>query len=169
AHYLKTDFLTITESLGADAVSFGGTKNGLLFGEIVLLYNEQAKRKFKYIRKQNMQLPSKMRFLSAQFEIFLKEPGLWREVAAHGHDVALYLANGLRDVPEIQVTQKVEANSVFAKIPKEWVKPLRDKFFFYIWDEIEFEARLMISFDLTKKHVDQFLSLIHKIRKDNNN
>lgn len=164
AHYLKTDLKSLTETIDADAISFGGTKNGLLFGEIVLLYNDLAKKKFKYIRKQSMQLPSKMRFLSAQFEELLKEPGLWREIASHGHNLALYLKMRLEDIPEIRITQNVEANSVFAKLPKSWIKPLREKFFFYVWDEKELVVRLMISFDITKNDIDNFVLLINDVK-----
>lgn len=164
AHYLKKELIDLTGHLGVDAVSFGGTKNGLLFGEIVILYNEQAKKKFKYIRKQNMQLPSKMRFLSESFREFLKPPGLWREIAEHGHAMARYLAEGLSEFPEVQITQKVEANSVFVRIPKDWFKPLRQEFFFYVWDEFAFEMRWMISFDVTQKDIDQFLNVMRKLR-----
>lgn len=164
AHYLRTDLLTLTEKLGVDAVSFGGTKNGLLFGEIALIYNADAQKHFRYIRKQNMQLPSKMRFLSTQFYELLNEPhALWREIAHHGHEVALYLENGLKQFTKVHITQKVQANSVFVKIPRSWLKPLREEFFFYVWDEAEFEIRLMISFDVTKKDIDRFLDVMQKM------
>jgi threonine aldolase len=165
AHFLKCSLRDITEGLGADAVSFGGTKNGLLFGEIALLYNDSAKKKFKYIRKQNMQLPSKMRFLAGQFQEFLREPGLYREVAEHGHAMAKYLAAGLKEFPEVKITQKVEANALFVQIPKDWFKPLRDAFFFYVWDEHEFVMRWMISFDVTKNDIDAFLNLMRKLSR----
>lgn len=166
AHYLQTDLLTLTEKLEVDAVSFGGTKNGLLFGEIALIYNHDAQKHFRYIRKQNMQLPSKMRFLSSQFYEFLNEPNaLWREIAKHGHEIALYLETGLKEFTEVTITQTVQSNSVFVKIPRSWFKPLREEFFFYVWDENEFELRLMISFDVTKKDIDRFLNVMQKIKQ----
>lgn len=165
AHHLNVELRAFTEELGADAVSFGGTKNGLLFGELALLCNSDAQKKFKYIRKQNMQLPSKMRFLAVQFHEFLQPPGLWKEVASHGHEMARYLEHGLKEFPEVVVTQKVEANSVFVKIPRKWFKPLREEFFFYVWDESAFEMRWMISFDVTKKDIDRFLGLMRKLKE----
>jgi threonine aldolase len=177
AHYLGVELIELTQNLGADAVSFGGTKNGLLFGEIVLIYNELAKNKFKYIRKQNMQLPSKMKFISCQFLEFLKSPDplntktknslpLWKEISQHGHSLATYLAEGLKEIPEITITQKVQANSVFVKVPRNWIKPLKDAFFFYVWDEETFELRWMISYDFTKDDIDQFLNNIRKLSKE---
>ncbi len=166
AHYLQADLRAITEGLGADAVSFGGTKNGLLFGEVVLLYHQQHAAKFKYIRKQGLQLPSKQRFLAAQFCALLDGPGLWREIASSGHRLAVYLAESLKEFSEVKVTQQVNANSVFAIFPKSWIKPLRESFFFYVWDEKTFEVRLMISYDITQKDIDQFLSLLRKLKNE---
>jgi len=167
AHYLKLNLIDITEKLGADAVSFGGTKNGLLFGEISLIYNSSAQKKFKYIRKQNMQLPSKMRFLSAQFMALLQDPQpLWSDIAEHGHKMARYMAEGLKSFQEVTITQPVQANSVFVKIPRHWFKPLREQFFFYVWDEREFEMRWMFSFDITEKDVDRILKLMRMLKED---
>ncbi len=167
AHYLKTDLCALTEGLGADAVSFGGTKNGLLFGEIALIYNKEAQKHFKFIRKQHMQLSSKMRFLAAQFEtLLLGKAPLWQEIAEHGHKMALYLADGLNEFAgHVTITQKVQANSVFVKIPRPWFKTLRKEFFFYVWDETQFEMRWMISYDISKKDIDRFLALMRKLKE----
>jgi threonine aldolase len=164
AAYLGVSLKTITEDLGVDAVSVGGTKNGLLFGELVLLYDKSANEKFKYLRKQNMQLPSKMRFVSAQFHTLFGERQLWREIANHGIQMAKRLEVGLKHIPEVVITQKVEANSVFVKVPRPWVKELREKFFFYIWDESTFELRWMVSFDVTERKIDEFLELVKSLR-----
>ncbi len=138
---------------GVDALSFGGTKNGMLFGEAVVLFGDHPE--FKFIRKQTLQLPSKMRFLAAQFlELFGTD--LHTDIARNGVELAKYLESKLLTVPELRITQKVQANSVFVEIPQKWVKPLREKFFFYIWNETTFEARLMLSFDSTKEHIDAF-------------
>lgn len=183
AHYLGVELIELTQNLGADAVSFGGTKNGLLFGEIVLIYNEQAKNKFKYIRKQNMQLPSKMRFISCQFSEFFRASTenlqqnqasntlvigvpLWREIAQHCHSLSIYLAEGLKEFSQVSITQMVQANSVFVKVPRTWIKPLKDAFFFYVWDEETFELRWMISYDFTKSDIDQFLTIIRMLSKE---
>lgn len=164
ANYLKCDLYEITGKLGADAVSFGGTKNGLMFGEAVVVYSQRAKEKLKYLRKQYMQLPSKTRFIAAQFDALLSDDDLWREITSHTHRLALRLRDGLLTIPEVAITQDVQANSVFAKIPKNWVKHLREHYFFYVWDEKTFEVRLMMSFDSTAEHVDDFIKLISELR-----
>ena len=105
-----------------------------------------------------------MRFISNQF-LALLDNHLWREIADHGHQLALYLKDQVQDIPEIQVTQPVEANAVFAKIPRKWIKALRKKFFFYIFNEQTFEARWMMSYDSTKEDIDQFIQEIYKIRE----
>lgn len=159
AHFLNCTLKDLTENIGVDAVSFGGTKNGLLFGEIVLLYNAEAAQQMKFVRKQCMQLPSKMRFLAAQFEaLLLGEKPLYQTISREAHELARRLEAGLREIPEVTITQKVEANSVFARLPKSWVKPLRQKYFFYIWDEKTFEARLMISHSVTADLIDGFIA-----------
>jgi len=160
---LNCDFRTITQDLGVDAISFGGTKNGLVFGEACLLFNEKGKHRFKYRRKQMMQLPSKQRLIAAQFLRLLTD-NLWQDIAQHGHSQALYLRKRLGEIPEIHITQPTQANSVFAEIPKPWVKKLKDHTFFYVWDESTFECRLMISFDVTKEMIDAFIDQIKTLR-----
>ena len=165
ANYLKCELIDIAQY--ADAISFGGTKNGLLMGEAVLLFHPLAKKNFKFLRKQCMQLPSKMRFISTQFqELFSPErTPLWKTIAYHGHQLAIYLSQKIEEFPEITVTQKVQSNAVFAKIPKEWHKSLRENFFFYVWDEITWEVRWMLSFDSTKDNIDQFIEHIRLTKK----
>ena len=152
---------------GCDALSFGGTKNGLLFGEAVVLFNPRAKEDFKYIRKQCMQLPSKMRFISGQFAALLRrnEDGecLWESIARTGHEKARYLAEKIQNLSEVEITQKVEANSVFAIVPKSWIKPLKKHSFFYVWDEKKWEVRWMMSFDTSFESIDAFVSKIKQL------
>ena len=131
AHALNCSLHDLTGGLEIDALSLGGTKNGLLFGEAVVIYNSTASASTKFYRKQMMQLPSKMRFLSSQFnELINKE--LWREITTHGYDLAKYLGAQLEGFSEISITQKIQANSVFARLPRQWVKPLRENVFFYV-------------------------------------
>ena len=130
-YYLNCSFYDLAEGLGVDAISFGGTKNGLLFGELCLLFNKKAKENFKFIRKQHLQLPSKQRFISAQFLELLGESHIWKQVAESSHAMALYLKSQIEEkVKSVKITQKVEANSVFALIPQKWVKELRKTSFF---------------------------------------
>jgi threonine aldolase len=162
AHTLKVGFQKLTTDLGVDAVSFGGTKNGFLMGEAVLFLNPVLAENFKYIRKQSAQLPSKTRFIAAQFERYLTGE-LWAQIAAHACDMAERLYQGLKEFPQIEITSLRQSNAVFAKIPKEWVKTLREHSFFYVWDEKTFECRLMTSWDTLGSDIDGFLSQIRKL------
>ncbi len=182
AQYLGCELIDLAEKSGVDAVSFGGTKNGLLFGEAVLVFNKKLAQDMKYIRKQFMQLPSKHRFVAAQFKTLLssgavgnddtgrkdanKTP-LWKKITRHCHKMAIELEAGLRDIPGLQVTQKVQANSVFIRFPKEWTSALREKYFFYIWNEKTWEARLMISYDIQPHHIQDFIASVKKLSQKN--
>jgi len=134
----------------------------MMLGESVIFFNRELSRHFKYIRKQGMQLGSKMRFLSAQFLAWF-ENDLWLKNARHANEMAQYLAEKVRRVPQIQITQKVQANGVFAIVPKKYIPRLQKEFFFYVWDENTSEVRWMTSFDTTKQDVDQFVRLIRKV------
>lgn len=152
---LKKSFKELTTDLGVDLVSFGGTKNGLMMGEAVVFLNPALYRDCKYYRKQLGQLPSKTRFISAQFVEYLSQD-LWREIALHSCQMAEALYQKVKDLPGVEVTQPRESNAVFAKIPQAWVKPLRERFFFYVWDEHSFECRWMTSWDTELGDVEAF-------------
>jgi len=159
---LNVTFKQLTKETGVDLVSFGGTKNGMMFGEAVIFCNTQYSQNFQYIRKQGMQLASKMRFISAQFEAFLSND-LWLCNARHANAMAQLLAKKLRRIPQIKITQKVQANAVFVKIPPSLISPLRKHYFFHIFDEQYSVARLMCSFNTTKKDVVDLAQTIQKI------
>lgn len=159
---LNLNFKEFTRDLGVDILSFGGTKNGLLFGEAVIFFNKELSKNFKFFRKQAMQLASKMRFISAQFEAFFTND-LWKENATQSNKMAKYLSSKLADIKEINITQKVEINGVFATMPKELALELQEKYPFYFWDEEISEVRFMMSFDNTTKEIDEFVNLIKDI------
>lgn len=152
-------FADITWKVGIDALSFGGTKNGLMFGEAVIFFNRQLAQKMPFIRKQTAQLHSKMRFISAQFTAYLKDE-LWRANAQHANRMAAILAEKTSKISCVKLTQKVQVNSVFATIPKKLIKSLQEKSFFYVWNEEKSEVRWMTSFDTTEKDIDNFVELI---------
>lgn len=151
----------ITADVGVDVLSFGGAKNGMMYGEAVVFFNKQLASDFKYIRKQGMHLPSKMRYISAQFEALLSGD-LWRRSAAHANRMAQLLASELEKVPKIQLTQPVQANGVFATVPPQYVPLLQKKYFFYVWNEEISEIRLMTSFDTTEDDIREFVRLVRK-------
>lgn len=154
----------ITGDAGVDVLSFGGTKNGLMFGEAVVFFRPELARDFKFRRKQAMQLPSKTRFIAAQFEAWLGTD-LWRRTAEHANRMAARLADGLAVRDFVRVTQARQANAVFARIPKSWVARLKEKYFFYVWNERSFECRLMTTFDTTADAVDDFLRALDELHE----
>jgi threonine aldolase len=156
---LGVSLKAITADAGVDLLSFGATKNGAVGAEAVVFFREEPARKFKFIRKQGMQLPSKMRFVAAQFEALLTDD-LWRRSAEHANAMARRLANGVRGVPGITITQPVEANAVFAILPPERIAQLQEKFFFYVWDEQKHEVRWMTAWDTTEEDVDGFVGAL---------
>jgi threonine aldolase len=159
---LKLKLKEITKDVGVDVLSFGGAKNGMMYGEAVVFFDKALARDFKYTRKQGTHLPSKMRYISAQFEALLSG-NLWRENAAHANRMAQLLAAELGKNPQIRITQKVEANGVFAVLPKKYIAKLQKSYFFYVWNEAMSEVRFMTSFDTTEDDVKDFVSLISKM------
>jgi threonine aldolase len=158
---LGCGFKDFTVGAGVDVLSFGGTKNGLMFAESVIFFNTELAKDFKYIRKQGMQLTSKMRFISAQFIAYL-ENDLWKRNATHSNMMAQKLYNAVKDISQVKVTQKVQSNGVFAIIPKEIIPALKEEFFFYDWNENIGEVRWMCSFDTTE---DDILRFVEKLKK----
>lgn len=161
---LNKSFKEITFDLGVDVLSFGGTKNGMMFGEAVIFRDSKLSRDFAFVRKQGMQLASKMRFISAQFEEILSND-LWLKNAQHSNKMAKTLADEVKKIPKIKITQKVEANGVFAIVPKQYVPNLQKEYFFYVWNEQTSEVRWMCSFDTTEEDIKNFVALLNKIVK----
>ncbi len=142
---------------GVDVLSFGGTKNGMLFGEAVVFLRDGLGADFRFVRKQCAQLASKMRFIAAQF-IALFGGDLWLENARHANEMARLLAEGMAAVPGVAITQPVEANEVFAILPREAIEPLAKEFGFYVWDERAGEVRWVASWDTTPEDVAAFVA-----------
>lgn len=160
AAYLGCSLKEMTTDVGVDVLCLGGTKNGLMLGDAVVFLNNSLGKEFKYIRKQNLQLAGKMRFVSQPFSVWLSD-NIWLKYAKKVNELAKYLEQELTSkIPNIEITQKVQSNAVFVKIPQSAIKEIRKKFFFYVWDETTFECRLMLSFDNTKDDVDGFVSLL---------
>jgi threonine aldolase len=161
---LRLPLRAITKDAGVDVLSFGGAKNGMMYGEAIVFFDKALARDFKYTRKQGAHLPSKMRFISAQFEALFSN-NLWLRNAEHANRMAAVLARELGTIPQITITQPVEANGVFAIVPKKSLAQLRKQYFFYVWDEATSEVRLMTSFDTTEDDIADFVALVKKIVK----
>lgn len=159
---LKKSFRTFTRDAGVDVLSFGGTKNGMMFGEAIIFFKPHLAEQFKYIRKQGMQLHSKMRFIAAQFEALLSND-LWSRNAGHTNAMAQALGSQLAQLPGITLTQQIQANGVFALFPTAITPKLQEEFPFYVWNEQTNEVRLMCSWDTTQKEIDQFVARVKEL------
>jgi threonine aldolase len=145
----------LVSDLGVDVLSLGGTKNGMVLGEAVVFLDPSLAAGAKYLRKQTLQLASKGRFLAAQF-IAMFEGDLWRRNATHANAMAARLAGAIASIPGVTVTQAVQANGVFAVLPREAADTVRTRWPFYTWNEVAGEERLMCSWDTTAEEVDAF-------------
>jgi threonine aldolase len=167
---LGVELRAITTDAGVDAMSFGGTKNGTILAEAVVILNPRlatggdlsVTENLGFIRKQYMQLSSKMRFSSAQF-IALLTDDLWRENASHANAMAQRLAAAVADVPGLTIERPVEANGVFATIPAHTIPILQQHTPFYVWDEAASEVRWLCSWDTTEQEIDDFASTVRSV------
>ncbi|MGE5132137.1 MAG: threonine aldolase family protein [Gemmatimonadota bacterium] len=145
-----------------DVLSFGGTKNGALGAEAVVVMNEKLIPAVPYHRKQQMQLASKMRYLAAQF-LALLEDDLWLRSARHANAMARRLADGVGQIPGVTLSQPVDSNAVFAALDAAWVAELQREWHFHVWDEGESVVRWMTAFDTTAEDVDTFIASIRAV------
>lgn len=155
----------LTVKCGVDALSFGGTKNGMMFGEAVVFFKPELARDFQYLRKQGMQLCSKMRFIAAQFLALLSgkgNDGLWLENARQANAMARLLAEKVRGVPGVELTQPVETNAVFARLAPAAIERLQARFAFYTWNHADNVVRWMTSFATTEAEVEAFAAAVRQ-------
>jgi len=151
----------LTTDCGVDILSFGGTKNGLMMGESIVILNPVLSKNAHFIRKQSAQLASKMRYLSVQFSTYLQHD-FWLKNAAHANEMAKLLYHELSKYPEIRFTQKPETNALFLTLPRPVIDELLKQWFFYFWNETNNEIRLVCSFDTSKEDVSAFLTDLEK-------
>ena len=161
AAHLGASLRELTTDAGVDVLSFGGTKNGMMYGEAVVFPDPRLAAGFEFVRKQAAQLPSKMRFVAAQFTALFTDD-LWLRNAGHANRMAQLLAAELRAIPRVQITQPVESNAVFAVLPRESVQRVQERFFFYVWNEQISEVRLMCSFDTTEEDVRELAGVVRQ-------
>jgi threonine aldolase len=145
----------LTCGAGVDVLTFGGTKNGLLYGEAVVFLRPELARRARFARKQAGQLASKMRFIAAQFDVLLQD-GLWLAGAAHANEMAKRLASAVGGLPQVEIARPVEVNSLFARLSAPLVRQLQDWSFFWTWDLNENLVRWMTSFATGDEDVTRF-------------
>ncbi len=148
-----------TTDVGVDIVSYGATKNGGMGAEAVVVLNPSLHGELKFLRKQSAQLASKMRFLAAQI-LALGEEDRWLANAQHANALAQRLADGVREVAGVRVTQAVEGSAVFAVLPRAVTERLQERFHFYVWDEATGEVRWMTSWAHSEGDVEEFVAAI---------
>lgn len=163
--YLGVELQDITIDCGVDIFTLGGTKNGLMFGEVLVPLRKELSVNLRYYRKQTTQLYSKMRYISAQFIPYLNDR-IWLENAKNSNKAAQKLVTAMREIKGIEITQKVESNSVFFILPKDITDKLRENYFFYDWDVSRNEMRLVCSWDTTDKDVLDFTQQLKMITLD---
>jgi threonine aldolase len=156
---LRVSLRKITRDCGVDVLSFGGTKNGALGAEAVVFFEKGLARDFLYLRKQGMQLASKMRFIAVQFEALLRGE-LWSKSAEHANRMAKLLEREIGKIPQVKIVYPVDANGVFAQIPRQAIARLQKRYFFYVWNEEQSVVRWMCSFDTTEEDIQQFAKLV---------
>ncbi len=158
---LDVDVREITNKAGVDVLSFGGTKNGMMLGEAVIFFNPELSKNTKYVRKQSMQLCSKMKYIACQFEALLTDD-LWLKTARHANKMAKMLETEVKNIEAIKITQKVQTNGIWAMIPKDKIEKLQNEYFFWVWDEHAGEVRWLCSFDTTEDDIKGFVSILKK-------
>ncbi|MFK5855897.1 MAG: beta-eliminating lyase-related protein [Bacteroidota bacterium] len=166
---LDTDFRSITTDVGVDVLSFGGTKNGLMFGEAVVFFDKELANNFEYARKQGMQLHSKMRYIAAQFSRYLTDD-FWKIKATVANSMAKMLADSIAKIDQLNISQPVDANGIFVLIPSYLIPKLHEHYFFHVWNEaplvehsnnhIYKEVRLMCSWDTNEEDILGFINLV---------
>lgn len=162
---LNCSLRALTTDAGADCVSLGGTKNGLLMGECAVILNPELDNQLPYRRKQMAQLGSKMRYMAAQMDRYLQDD-LWRRNAEHSNAMAQRLYQAVKDLPGIRIVYPVEANSVFVQLARPiWTK-LQEDYFFYDWIEDDNIVRWMCSFDTTQEDIDLFVAKLQSLLKE---
>ncbi|QZT37777.1 aminotransferase class V-fold PLP-dependent enzyme [Halosquirtibacter xylanolyticus] len=154
---MDISFKEATYDLGVDIISFGGTKNGMMIGEVIISFLDQANKAIPFLRKQNNQLLSKMRYLSGQFIPYFQQ-NIWKINAEKANFTATYFYNQVKNIPYIQVLYPVDTNALFVRIPKEMIKPLQKVNFFYARDPRDTVVRWMTTFDTTTAEIDNFVS-----------
>lgn len=162
AAYLGVSLAELTVGCGIDTLSFGGTKNGLMSGECVVVFNRDLAADARFYRKQATQLASKMRYLSAQFIAYLKDD-LWLKNAEHANRMASLLRQRLSEFKAIEFTQPLEGNQLFFRMPKDSALELMKSYFFYFWNERESEVRMVTSFDTTEEDIDRLIETMRRV------
>lgn len=161
---LGVSIKAMTKDIGVDALSFGMSKNGIMFGESIVFFDSVNRDDFDYIVKQDLQLQSKMRFTAIQYMAMI-EDNLWKECASNSNQTAKYMIEKLEEIEEVEIVQRPDANIMFVKFPVSIIKELQEFMYFYLEDELNNYSRLVTSFDTTNSDVDLFVDKLKELLK----
>lgn len=164
--WLNKDVREVLVDTGVDMVSFGGTKNGMMFGEAVVFLNTTLADEALFLRKQMTQLNSKMRFIAVQFSAMLTHD-LWLNTARKANEMAQLLSSGLEQIDGISLCYPTQANEIFVHMPRNLAERMQQHYFFYPWNEDREEYRLVCAYDITPDDIDHFLTILQQELKDN--
>ena len=162
--FLSIGFKEILQPVSVDFMSLGGTKNGLMCAEALLIFNPSLAEGSDHLHKQTLQLVSKMRYLSAQYVPFFKNE-LWRSLATHANQKAKELASFLQTMPQVAISYPVETNQIFFTAPFSWLTPLQEKILCYPWDQEKNEIRFIASWNTSEKDIEDVKSLFLKLSR----
>jgi len=163
AVYLKASLKQMTEHI--DILTLGGTKAGMMFGEAVIFFHNKSNGSYKYHLKRSMQLASKNRFITAQFQAMLKN-GLWQKLAQHTNDLARRFEQEVKNIPNVAIAHPVQTNSVFLTMSPSVYDKMHQHFHFYYWNDLKNEVRLVFSFDNTVDEILEFVRLLKKYTRE---
>ena len=152
---MKCSFVEFIKVSGADVLTVGGTKSGLMFGEAVLFLKSKRFKDIKYNHKRSMQLASKNRYIAVQFYELLQNE-LWKKIANYSNELAQYFRDELIKIDSSVIAYSVETNTVFMKMKLKTFEKLKASANFYMWDKRKEEARFVFSFGNTKMEIDRF-------------
>ncbi len=158
--HLGTTFEKMTA--GVDFLSLGGTKNGLLGAEALLIFNPSVQEGWDYLQKQTLQLVSKMRYLSAQFIPFL-EKNLWETLASQSNHKAQEIASLIKRSPHLDISYPVQTNQIFFTAPASWIPIIQEKIYCYLWNEDKSEVRFIASWCTSKSDIDNLRELLETL------
>ncbi|MDP1879817.1 MAG: beta-eliminating lyase-related protein, partial [Parachlamydiaceae bacterium] len=159
---LNIDIHTLVNSIELDILSLGGTKNGLLGAEALLIFNPTLFDGSDHLHKQTLQLLSKMRYLSAQYIPFFKND-LWRTLASHANQMAKEISKIIQSIPQLSLNYPVESNQIFFKAPEEWIPLIQEKIFCHLWDQEKKEIRLIASWNTTSEEIKEIELIFNQI------
>jgi threonine aldolase len=159
AVYLDASLKEMTRETGIDILTLGGTKAGMMYGEAVIFFNKDSSGSRKYHLKRSMQLASKNRFIAAQFSAMLNND-LWKKLAIQTNMLAKEFERQISGISGIRIAQPVETNAVFLNMSPELHAKMQQHAYFYYWNDLKGEVRLVFSFDNTTEEITEFVQLL---------